>query len=71
MDYKHLLISLADQLDREGKFEQADQVDENFEEFLKLLEEGDSVNVEVDWMSKLIVQTVDRIMKGKYEPTLA
>jgi riboflavin synthase len=38
---------------------------------LKLLEEGDSVNVEVDWMSKLIVQTVDRIMKGKYEPTLA
>jgi len=38
---------------------------------LKLLEEGDSVNVEIDWMSKLIVQTVDRIMKGKHEPTLA
>ncbi len=40
MDYKYLLICLADQLDREGKFNQADQVDENFEEFLKLLEEG-------------------------------
>ncbi|NDG26043.1 MAG: riboflavin synthase, partial [Proteobacteria bacterium] len=38
---------------------------------LKLLEEGDVVNVEVDWMSKLIVQTVDRIMKGKHERTLA
>lgn len=37
---------------------------------LKLLKEGDLVNVEVDWMSKLIVQTVDRILKGKYEKPL-
>ncbi|MFM8269654.1 MAG: riboflavin synthase [Pseudomonadota bacterium] len=34
---------------------------------LKLLEVGDEVNVEVDWMSKLIVQTVERIVKGKHE----
>lgn len=36
-----LLIVLADQLDLEGKFEEADVIDENFEEFLKLLEEGE------------------------------
>lgn len=35
------LISLADQLDREGKFDKADQIDENFEEFLALLESGE------------------------------
>lgn len=35
-----LLISLADKLDSEGKFPEADVIDENFEEFLKLLEEG-------------------------------
>lgn len=38
---------------------------------LKLLNEGDQVNVEIDWMSKLIVQTTDRILKGKYEKPLA
>lgn len=32
---------------------------------LRFLREGDGVNVEVDWMSKLIVQTVERLMKGK------
>jgi hypothetical protein len=35
------LIALADQLDMEGKFNEADVVDEDFEEFLKLLEEGE------------------------------
>lgn len=40
MDYKHFLISLADEFDRDGEFNKADQVDENFDEFLKLLEEG-------------------------------
>ena len=37
------LISLAnkaDKLDQEGKFEEADKTDEEFEKFLKLLEEG-------------------------------
>jgi hypothetical protein len=38
--YTNFLISLADDLDKQGKFDQADQVDQNFEEFLKLLEEG-------------------------------
>jgi hypothetical protein len=37
------LIALADALDHEGKFELADIVDKDFEEFLKLLEEGDLV----------------------------
>ena len=34
------LIALANQLDLEGHFEKADLIDENFEEFLKLLGEG-------------------------------
>lgn len=33
--------SLANKLDREGKFEEADLLDEEFERFLKLLEEGE------------------------------
>lgn len=32
---------------------------------LKLLEPGDEVNLELDWMSKLIVQTTERFLKGK------
>lgn len=40
MDYRKLLIRLADQLDSEGKHQLADVVDKDFEEFLKLLEEG-------------------------------
>lgn len=40
MDYKNFLICLADQFDQDGEFEKADQIDENFDEFLKLLEEG-------------------------------
>ena len=32
---------------------------------LKLLELGSQVNVEVDWMSKLIVSTVHRVMEAK------
>jgi hypothetical protein len=39
--YAKFLISLADELDLEGKFEEADIIDENFEEFIKLLEEGE------------------------------
>ncbi len=35
------LIKLADELDLEGKFFEAGVLDEGFEEFLKLLEEGD------------------------------
>lgn len=38
---------------------------------LKLLEVGAAVNVEVDWMSKLIVQTVERVLKGKNEHPMA
>lgn len=40
MNYKEFLIKLADELDEEGKHQLADIIDENFEEFLKLLEEG-------------------------------
>ena len=42
MNKKHaeFLVSLANQLDQEGKYDLADQIDENFEEFLKLLENG-------------------------------
>ncbi|MHA2218922.1 MAG: hypothetical protein ACXACY_23620 [Candidatus Hodarchaeales archaeon] len=40
MDYRIFLVSLADQLDREGKYRFADIIDEDFEEFLRLLEEG-------------------------------
>ncbi|NBV50166.1 riboflavin synthase [bacterium] len=32
---------------------------------LQFLEPGNTVNLEVDWMSKIIVQTVERILKGK------
>lgn len=32
---------------------------------LKSLEPGDLVNIELDWMSKLIVQTTERYLKGK------
>jgi len=37
------LIALADQLDIEGKIDEADAIDESFEEFLKLLEEGELI----------------------------
>jgi len=40
LDYKKLLIRLADQLDEEGKSQLADIIDENWLEFLKLLEDG-------------------------------
>lgn len=40
MDYRKFLISLANQLDQEGKPELADILDKEFEEFLQLLEEG-------------------------------
>jgi len=39
--HAEFLIALADQLDREGKFEDADLIDEKFQEFLKLLESGE------------------------------
>jgi len=39
-NYIRSLVSLADKLDQEGKFEEADAVDKEFEEFLKLLEDG-------------------------------
>ena len=35
------LIKIADQLDQDGQFDQADLIDENFEKFLRLLENGD------------------------------
>ena len=38
--YSSFLVKLADQLDQEGKSGQADAIDEDFEEFLKLLEDG-------------------------------
>lgn len=40
MNNVEFLIALANQLDEEGKYELADEVDENFQEFLQLLEEG-------------------------------
>lgn len=40
MNNAQKLIALADQLDREGKPMLADIVDQDFEEFLELLEEG-------------------------------
>lgn len=40
MNYKLLLLKLADQLDEEGKFQEADIIDKDFEEFLRLLEDG-------------------------------
>lgn len=39
-EYKKFLVCLADELDREGKFELANIVDEKWFEFLELLEEG-------------------------------
>ena len=33
-------MSLANDLDNNGEFEEADKIDSDFEEFLKLLEEG-------------------------------
>lgn len=40
MNYTKFLITLANQLDKEGKPELADIIDKDFEEFLELLEEG-------------------------------
>lgn len=40
MDFRKLLVRLADQLDEEGNHQLADIIDEDFEGFLKLLEEG-------------------------------
>ena len=34
------LVALADRLDQEGMFEDADLIDENFQEFLDFLESG-------------------------------
>lgn len=34
------LVALANKLDQEGKFEDADLIDENFQEFLDFLESG-------------------------------
>ena len=39
--YAKLLILLADKLDLKGKFEEADEIDKHFEEFLELLEKGE------------------------------
>lgn len=36
-----LLIALADRLDQEGQFEKADIIDDNFQDFLELLESGE------------------------------
>lgn len=36
-----LLISLANQLDQEGHFEEADLIDEEFKKFLQALERGE------------------------------
>ena len=41
MNNRKFLIALADQLDEEGRFEEADIIDENFQEWLRLLEEGE------------------------------
>jgi hypothetical protein len=40
LNYRIFLIALANKLDEEGKYELADNIDKDFEEFLKLLEEG-------------------------------
>jgi hypothetical protein len=39
--YKKVLVALANQLDAEGKYELADIIDEEWDVFLKLLEEGE------------------------------
>lgn len=41
MNYIKFLIRLADQLDNEGKYKKANIIDENFIEFLKMLENGE------------------------------
>jgi len=41
MNKKEFLVCLANTLDEEGKFLDADIIDENFEDFLDLLEDGD------------------------------
>lgn len=38
--YENFLISLADKLDQEGNLKGADEIDKDFADFLKLLEEG-------------------------------
>jgi len=40
MKNRHLLVAFADRLDEEGNHEAADVIDENWEKFLRLLEEG-------------------------------
>jgi len=40
LNYRTFLIKLADQLDEEGNTQLADIIDKDFDEFLKLLEEG-------------------------------
>jgi hypothetical protein len=39
--FAEFLIALANQLDLEGKFYKADEIDKDFAEFIKLLEEGE------------------------------
>ena len=39
--YIKFLVSLATKLDLEGKFKEADKIDEEFAEFLKKLENGE------------------------------
>lgn len=41
MNNAEFLVALADQLDREGKESLADEVDNGFDEFLELLENGE------------------------------
>ena len=41
LNFTHFLVALANDLDHQGKFEQADEIDENFEEFINLLEKGE------------------------------
>jgi hypothetical protein len=40
MNYREFLVRLADTLDSEGRSDLANKIDEDFEEFVKLLEEG-------------------------------
>ncbi len=39
--YANFLVGLSNQLKKEGKYELADEVEENWDEFLKLLESGE------------------------------
>lgn len=45
--HARFLVALADQLDQEGKHEQADMIDKDFEEFLELLENGELTTEEL------------------------